>query len=143
MTEHTFLNVSLSDIVIAADQRMRTLRPEKVDELAASMRDCGLLQPIVLRPGANGNGVGFDLIAGRHRHEAARKLGWTAISALVVEGLDADQAKLAEIDENLVRADLSPAEQAAHTAERKRLYEQLHPETKHGGDRRSSSRKNC
>jgi hypothetical protein len=44
--------------------------------------------------------------------------------AAVIEGLD-DQATLAEIDEDLVRADLSPAETALHTAKRKEIYERL------------------
>jgi hypothetical protein len=52
--------------------------------------------------------------------------------ATVLEGLDADHALLAEIDENLVRADLSPAESALHTAKRKEIYERIHPETKAG-----------
>jgi N6-adenosine-specific RNA methylase IME4 len=51
--------------------------------------------------------------------------------------LDADAALLTEIDENLIRADLSPAERAMHLRERKLLYEKLHPETKHGGTGRS------
>src|SRR5271170_3937078 len=47
--------------------------------------------------------------------------------------MDADQAELAEIDENLVRADLTPAERAMHIGKRKDLYEKVHPETKKGG----------
>ena len=47
--------------------------------------------------------------------------------------MDADQAELAEIDENLIRADLSPIERALHVARRKELYEKIHPETKQGG----------
>jgi hypothetical protein len=69
-----------------------------------------------------------------------RKLGHATIFAGVVKELDADQAQLAEIDENLIRAELSPAERAAHVAARKAVYERLHPETKHGGDRKSESR---
>jgi hypothetical protein len=40
--------------------------------------------------------------------------------------------ELAEIDENLIRFDLTPAERAMHTRARKKVYERLHPETKHG-----------
>jgi ParB family chromosome partitioning protein len=79
---------------------------------------------------------GYQLIAGLHRLEAVRKLGRATIQAGVVKGLDADQALLDEIDENLIRAELSPAERALHLSIRKRLYEKLYPETRHGGDRR-------
>ena len=79
---------------------------------------------------------GLRLVAGWHRLEATRQLKHDTIRAVVLEGLDADAALLTEIDENLVRADLSPAERAIHLAERKRLYEKLHPQTKHGGDRK-------
>ena len=48
---------------------------------------------------------------------------------------------ITEIDENLVRADLTPSERAAHHAERKRLYLRLYPETGKGGDRKSAKAK--
>jgi N6-adenosine-specific RNA methylase IME4 len=102
------------------------------------MRAVGLLQPIVLRPR---QGTGYWLIAGRHRICAAEKLKWTELPATILEDIDADQAELAEIDENLIRAELSSAEQALHHARRKKLYEALYPQTRHGGDR-SSSRQN-
>jgi hypothetical protein len=74
----------------------------------------------------------YTLIAGWHRLAAAEKLGWKKIRAEIREGLDADAAELAEIDENLIRAELSPAERALHFGKRKRLYEKVHPETRHG-----------
>jgi ParB family chromosome partitioning protein len=106
-------------------------RVEVVDELAASIEAEGLLQPIVVRP--DPKGAGFLLVAGRHRLEAKRKLKHETIECRVLEGLSADQARVAEIDENLIRADLTASERAAHHAERKTLYLKLHPETKHGG----------
>jgi N6-adenosine-specific RNA methylase IME4 len=109
-------------------ERLRALRPETVKQLAESMKVSGLLQPIVLRPKA-GTGNGYWLVAGRHRFEAAKKLKWDSIRAAIYDGMDLDQAELAEIDENLIRADLSPAEQALHIDARKTLYEKLHPET--------------
>jgi len=129
--------VKLSDITVPRE-RLRVLRPEKVDELTESIQTQGLLSPVVLRPRPRG---GYILVAGCHRLEAVRKLGHSNIRAEVHEGLDADAAALAEIDENLIRADLSPAERALHQGERKRLYEKLHPETRHGGDRKSAKAK--
>jgi ParB-like chromosome segregation protein Spo0J len=107
------------------------VRADVVEALAQSMRDVGLINPITLRPR---EGLGFYLIAGRHRYEAARKLKWEGIPAIVFEGIDADDAELREIDENLIRAELTPAEQAAHHARRKELYEQRHSQSK--GSRR-------
>ena len=56
----------------------------------------------------------YRLIAGRHRLEAIRQLGRDAIYARIVSGIDAAAAELMEIDENLIRAELSPAEHALH-----------------------------
>jgi ParB family chromosome partitioning protein len=129
--------IMLSRIVVQPD-RMRALRPDLVDELAASIDTEGLLQPIVVRP--DPKGAGFFLVAGRHRLEAMRKLKHETIECRVLEGLSADQARVAEIDENLIRADLTPSERAAHHAERKALYLKLHPETQQGGSREGAGR---
>ena len=75
----------------------------------------------------------FVLVAGWHRLEAAKRLGWKQITAKVSASIQLDAAaELAEIDENLIRADLTPAERALHIGRRKELYEQAHPETKTG-----------
>jgi ParB/RepB/Spo0J family partition protein len=124
-------SIALSSISISS--RLRALRQEKVDALAGSMRDRGLINPITVRRQDGGH----RLIAGHHRLEAARKLGSQSIPAIVLKGLDAVDAELVEIDENLVRADLTAAEQAAHHARRKDLYQQRYPETKSGQTGRS------
>jgi N6-adenosine-specific RNA methylase IME4 len=110
-------------------ERLRALRSNVVDDLVASMRECGQLQAIVVRPCPD---IGYWLIAGRHRLEAAKQLKWPSIRCTILEEMDADQAELAEIDENLIRADLTPAERAMHHTRRKELYEKAHPETKQG-----------
>ena len=121
----------LSSKMIAVDsigvppERMRKLRHELVDKLAESIEKEGLLQPIIVRPLPDYRG--YVLIAGHHRLEAVRKLKHDTIRAEILEGLSADQARVAEIDENLIRADLTPSERAAHHAERKALYLKLHP----------------
>jgi hypothetical protein len=125
-------NVGLSGIATSITRR--AIRPETVNALAQSMKEIGLINPITIRP-ADG-GLGFYLIAGRHRLEAAEELGWKDIPTIILEGLSADEAELREIDENLIRADLTDAERAAHHARRQELHQQKHPETKHGGDRK-------
>jgi ParB family chromosome partitioning protein len=91
-----FRRIELGGIGIKAD-RLRALRDDTVKSLMDSMAVSGLLQPIVLRPRGT---AGYWLVAGRHRFEAARKLKWESIAATIFEGMDADQAELAEIDEN-------------------------------------------
>jgi hypothetical protein len=81
------------------------------------------------------------LVGGWHRLEAVRKLGHDSIEAKVLDGVDADAALLAEIDENLIRAELSPAERKLHIARRKELYDAQPNAPKRGGDRRSKSPK--
>jgi N6-adenosine-specific RNA methylase IME4 len=131
-------NIGLAGIAVTTvPERMRGLRSEVVTQIADSMRAIGQLQPIVVRPAS----IGYFLVAGLHRLEAARSLKWRSISALIVDTEDADRALLAEIDENLIRADLSAAERALHLKERKRVYEALYPQTKAGGDRKSAKAK--
>src|SRR5690606_24548282 len=96
-----------------------------VTELADSIREIGLLNPITVTP----DNV---LIAGLHRLEACRRLGWTEIPCIVVEMADVDR-ELAEIDENLIRHEYHYTERAVALARRKELYEAKHPEAKHGG----------
>jgi ParB family transcriptional regulator, chromosome partitioning protein len=129
--------IPLSDIKIPAN-RMRSRQREEVDRLAESFQEVGQLQPIVVRSVAGADHT-YWLVLGERRLEAARKLRWDTIRADVVEGLDADRLELAEIDENLMRGELSPSERGAHQAKRKEIYERLYPETKAGGDRKSKS----
>jgi ParB/RepB/Spo0J family partition protein len=131
--------VALGDIAVSPD-RMRRLRHHIVDDLAESMAQRGLIEPIVIQPRQVADG--YWLIAGWHRLAAAMRLGWPSTAAVVLDGVGVDQALLIEIDENLIRAELTPAERALHLRERKRLYEALHPETKKGaaGKHRQKSR---
>jgi ParB family transcriptional regulator, chromosome partitioning protein len=116
--------IPFEDIEVGA--RMRQLREPIVAELMESIRAVGLLHPIsVTRSGKT-----FHLVAGAHRLEAIKRLKIYARIEAIVLDKDADQAALAEIDENLTRAELSPAERAMHVDARKTIYERLHPETK-------------
>lgn len=97
---------------------------QHVAELAESIGELGLLNPITIDKG-------HTLIAGLHRLEAAKLLGWTEIDCTVtsLEGL---QAELAEIDENMMRHNLDYLEEGEQLARRKEIYETLHPETRQG-----------
>jgi ParB family transcriptional regulator, chromosome partitioning protein len=111
----------------------RHANPDVVKAIAESIKVVGLLHPIRVRE-INGRVI---LVTGLHRLEAYKKLGLGPIPAVLVDATD-DEAAIAEIDENLCRLELSDAEIAAVVARRKAIYERLHPETAHGGDRRSS-----
>jgi uncharacterized ParB-like nuclease family protein len=127
--------------IMVPTKRLRALREETVKALIQSMVHRGQLQSIVVRPRKDG---GYWLVAGLHRLEAAKKLKWNAINCAICDDMEAGEAELAEIDENLIRADLSPAERALHIAKRKELYEIAHPEakaTKAGGPGRAKYRR--
>ncbi len=117
-------------------QRLRKVRPESVEALAASIKELGLLNPILVTPlqhdGQPESAQTYRLIAGHHRLEACKRLGLTDIGANIVTVRDVDQ-RLAEIDENLCRAELNQLERAEHLVERKSLYETKYPQTRHGG----------
>jgi ParB family transcriptional regulator, chromosome partitioning protein len=115
--------------LIEVGQRLRKLKAAQVIHIRESMAQQGQLQPIIVEPRGDGR---YNLLAGNYRKEAAEKLGWDTIRAEVREGLSTDESSFIEIDENLKRNDLTPAERAAHTAQRKEIYERLYPETKKG-----------
>lgn len=89
-------------------QTRRHIKEESLNELAESIRSSGVVQPVVLRPGANGR---FQLVAGERRWLASKKAGKRAIPA-VVRQISNEQAMEITIIENLQREDLNPIEQA-------------------------------
>lgn len=107
--------VAIDDIRVS--DRRRAADPEKVAALAGSIHRSGLLQPVVVSDD-------LRLIAGLHRLEACRLLGWATLEAKVLPVTGA-AAELAEIDENLMRAELTVLEQAEHLARRNELLEEM------------------
>jgi ParB family chromosome partitioning protein len=89
-------------------QPRRRFEPEATAGLASSIREQGLLQPVVVRPRAEG---GYELIAGERRWRAAREAGVELLPALVREADDRDTLLLALV-ENVAREQLSPVEEA-------------------------------
>ncbi len=118
--------IPLREIVVGA--RMRPVTAAGVAQLVQSIRDLGrMTNPVQLRR-LDG---GLLLLSGGHRLAAARELGWEAIPAKVVECTDAE-AKLIEIDDNLASKGLCALELALFMAERKRIYEEMHPDATRG-----------
>lgn len=84
------------------------LRAEEynVSELASSIREKGLLQPIIVRPYADY----FEIVAGNRRYEACKSIGWRKITAHIVE-LDDKEAFETALVENIQRRTLNPVEE--------------------------------
>jgi ParB family chromosome partitioning protein len=101
----------------------------KVEELALSFSNCGIINPITLD-------IELNLIAGNHRLEAARKLGWEEIQAQVLDTDDLMQ-ELQEIDENLVRNNLCYISTGEHIAKRERILTALGKRAQRGDNRYS------
>jgi ParB family chromosome partitioning protein len=90
------------------DQPRMVFDPEALHDLAASIREHGVLQPILVRPLGENR---YQLIAGERRWRASREAGLDTIPALVDE-IDDETALEISIIENLQREDLSPLEEA-------------------------------
>ncbi|HEX6924020.1 MAG TPA: ParB/RepB/Spo0J family partition protein [Longimicrobiaceae bacterium] len=94
-------------------QPRRQFTEEELTELEHSIRENGLLQPLVVRPASSAAPAGaeWELVAGERRWRAVRRLGWTEVPVVVREIDDRTLLVLA-IVENVQRADLSPLEEA-------------------------------
>ncbi len=88
----------------------RVFADAELDELAASLRQRGIIQPILVRP-ARGAAGGYEIIAGERRWRAAQRAGLHEVPVVVIEATDAEALQLAII-ENVQRADLNPLEEA-------------------------------
>jgi ParB family transcriptional regulator, chromosome partitioning protein len=89
-------------------QPRRSFDEAALEALAASLRERGILQPVLVRPVAGGT---FELVAGERRWRAARLAGLETVPALVRERGDAEALEAALI-ENMAREDLNPVEEA-------------------------------
>lgn len=125
-------NISILPIeLLQRRQDARPLNDAALAGLEESIKQIGLINPLRVRK--LDLGVGYEVIAGSHRFSACDAAGLREIPCIIVTDDDL-HAELAMIDENLMRAELSPVDRAKQTARRKAIYEQLNPETKHGGN---------
>lgn len=103
-------NISPDDIVPNAQQPRVEFDREALDELVASIREVGVLQPVVVRP-IRGQDT-YELIMGERRLRATKELGLATIPAIVKETADENMLRDALL-ENLHRAQLNPLEEAS------------------------------
>jgi len=110
-TEHrpdnSHSEVDVDRITPSPFQPRRDFEEAKIEELASSIRNQGIIQPLVVRP----KGQQFELIAGERRWRAAMKAGLSRVPVVVREATDHEALQLALI-ENLQREDLNPIEEA-------------------------------
>jgi len=111
---------------IIKGDRLRAADPAAVEAKRVSMRESGQISPILVRPATSEPGW-YILVAGLHRLEAAIAEGWADIRADVRQLTD-DQARLIEVDENLISKGLSPLERAIFVDVRLQVWGRLHPE---------------
>lgn len=111
--------VAIDDIHPGQYQPRRNIRDEGLEELAASIKAQGVMQPIVVRHRATG---GYEIIAGERRWRAARLAGLEGIPAVIKDVSDERAIAMALI-ENIQREDLNPLEEAMAL---QRLQEEFH-----------------
>jgi len=116
--DHSGLMVEVDRITPSPFQPRRTFEEKKIEELALSIRQQGIIQPLVVRRTDNG----FELIAGERRWRGAMRAGLNQVPVIVREASDHEALQLALV-ENLQREDLNPIEEANGY---RRLQEEFH-----------------
>jgi ParB family transcriptional regulator, chromosome partitioning protein len=107
------LQVPIEAISPNPRQPRQGMEPQELDELAASIREHGILQPVVVtHAGEDERGVRYSLIAGERRWRAAMQAGLDTVPVTIKEASSREMLELALV-ENLQRADLNPLEEAS------------------------------
>ncbi|MBP7461229.1 MAG: ParB/RepB/Spo0J family partition protein [Candidatus Delongbacteria bacterium] len=120
----TVLQINVNEIRKNPQQPRKEMEPEALEELANSIREKGILQPILVRQLQDG----FELIAGERRLEAVKSIGYKYISAIVTDvDTDLDMLEYALI-ENIQRENLNPIEEAVAYEKLNQLYGLSHEE---------------
>ena len=102
-----YREIPLAEIHPNPNQPRKRFDEESLAALAESIRERGVLQPVVVRPRED---TGYEIVAGERRWRAAQLAGETTIPALVDRTLDAAGSLELALIENLVRDDLTPIE---------------------------------
>ncbi len=106
-----YFECAIEDVFPTVDNPRQRFDEQKLNELAESIRNQGLVQPLVVRKRSEGDGGGFWLIAGELRWRAAQRAGLKSIPVVVKE-VQAKEAYELTLVENLQREDLNPIEEA-------------------------------
>lgn len=109
MAERTPTRVPIEQLVRSAQNPRFNFSDDSLEELATSIRDRGVMQPLLVRPTQDGR---YAIIAGERRWRAAQKAGLHEVPVVVREASDGEALELAII-ENVQRTDLNPIEEAA------------------------------
>ncbi len=107
--DHGIMLVPVEAVLPNPRQPRSSMHPEELEELTASIREHGVLQPLIVTPGEVESQ--YILIAGERRLQAARLAGLPSVPVIVRQATDQQRLELAII-ENVQRADLSPLEEA-------------------------------
>ncbi len=99
--------LKLDEISSSRFQPREVIDPEKQKELMLSIKEKGVIQPVVVRPKGNA----YELVAGERRLRAARELGFSQLPAIIKDVKD-DEALEISLIENIQRQDLNPLEEA-------------------------------
>ncbi len=102
-------DINISEIQPDKSQPRKNFDQAALEELAESIREHGVLQPLLIRPMQDG--MGYQIVAGERRWRAAKLAGLTEVPAIVKELTEREAAELALV-ENLQREDLGPVEEA-------------------------------
>jgi ParB family chromosome partitioning protein len=106
-------SIPIADIQAGPSQPRRSIQAQPLEELAASIKANGVIQPIVVRPlaGSAAESAKYEIVAGERRWQAAKLAGLSEIPVVVRELSDSDAVAVALI-ENIQREELTPAEEA-------------------------------
>lgn len=105
------MNVPIENIAPNPDQPRRTFTADQLDELADSIREKGVIQPLIVRPRAGRSGA-YEIVAGERRWRAAQMAKLHELPVIVRDYDDSEVLEIAII-ENIQRSDLNPIEEAA------------------------------
>lgn len=105
--DNVIFKVSINDIKPNEEQPRKYFDPEKIVELAESIKEHGIIQPIVLKK----DGSTYTIIAGERRWRAAKTIGLKEVPAVIMDLSDKQVLEVSLI-ENIIREDLNPIEEA-------------------------------